>query len=232
MDIFTDEKTWHQVLRAAVDAQKLIPEAVAAGGTVAALYAGHRFSIDTDHLLMNLRDDFDHVQEILEESPSWRTNRTKPPVLILGSLHGIDVGFRQSRRSLPIERTELDTPGGKLRVPTLDEILGMKAFSVYSRRATRDFLDFAALSAQLSETEVLQTLLRSDERYGELQESSVAFEISKALHEAVPKDLEEIHLEHYKGIQPPWSEWSYIEKICKMYGEKFGEVLILQSGEN
>lgn len=222
-----NKKLWNRVLQAAVDAQKLVPEAIAAGGTAAALYANHRLSVDTDHLLMNLSDQFESVQETLEASPNWKTARIQPPVLILGAINGMEVGFRQSRRSLPIETTEIETSAGKIRVPTLDEILGMKAYLSYSRRTTRDFLDFAAMSSLLSEKEVLQTLLRSDKRYGELQSTSVSFEIAKALHEAEPYDLSKVNLEHYKSIQPPWNQWQHVEGVCRMFGEKFGEALVL-----
>ena len=223
-----NEELWHQVLQAAVDAQKLVPEAIAAGGTVAALYAKHRLSVDTDHLLMNLSNQFESVQEVLEASPNWKTARIQPPVLILGALNGMEVGFRQSRRSLPIETTEIETSAGNIRVPTLDEILGMKAYLLYSRRTTRDFLDFAALSSLLSEKGVLQTLLRSDQRYGELQTTPVSLEIAKALHEAKPYDLSKVNLEHYKSIQPPWNQWQHVEGVCRMFGEKFGEALVLK----
>ncbi len=221
-----DEHTWQLVLRAAVASQQIIPEAIAVGGTAAVLYAHHRLSVDTDHLLLDLKDRFDVVRELLEDSGKWETARVQPPVLILGSLEGIEIGFRQSRRSLPIETELLETPAGMLRVPTLEELIGMKAYLSYSRRATRDFLDFAALSTLVDKKEVLATLFRSQKRYGELQTSSVSLEIAKSLSDPQPYDLDDVDLTTYKGIQPPWNHWDHVAEQCRLLGNEFGEALI------
>lgn len=226
-----DEHAWQMVLNAAVASQQIIPEAIAVGGTAAALYAHHRLSVDTDHLLLNLKDRFDAVRELLEETEKWKTARVQSPVLILGALQGVEIGFRQSRRSSPIETKLLETPSGSLRVPTLDELIGMKAYLAYSRRATRDFLDFAALSALVAKEEVLATLLRSQQRYGELQMKSVALDIARSLSDPQPYDLDEVDLTTYKGIQPPWNHWDHVASQCRLLGKKFGEALIKQRGE-
>ena len=91
-----DRAQWERTLAAGVEAQRLVADAVAVGGTAAALYANHRLSIDTDHLVSGLRAQYDDVLHTLEESPRWRTARVQPPVLILGSLDGVPVGYRQS----------------------------------------------------------------------------------------------------------------------------------------
>lgn len=65
------------------------------GRTAKALYAGHRISRDTDHLLVSLRENFDGILEKLSEFPEWKLARTKKPVLILGSIGDVEVGFRQ-----------------------------------------------------------------------------------------------------------------------------------------
>ncbi len=227
----SDKQVWEQVLQASVAAQQLVPEAIAVGGTAAALYARHRLSVDTDHLLPDLRSRFDAVREKLEASGEWKTARVQPPVLILGSLRGVEVGFRQSRRSLPVDTDLLETPSGSLRVPTLDELIGMKAYLAYNRRATRDFLDFAALSSLVERSAVLETLMRSQQRYGELQSVSVALEIAKTLSDPVPFDLEEIDLRVYKGIQPPWNDWDHVAAVCRQHGRGFGEALIRKRGD-
>jgi len=226
-----DEQAWQQVLCAAVASQQIIPEAIAVGGTAAALYAQHRLSVDTDHLLPNLKNRFEAVREQLEVSEQWKTARVQPPVLILGSLQGVEIGFRQMRRSLPIETELLETPSGSLRVPTLDEMIGMKAYLAYSRRATRDFLDFAALSSLLEKGEVLRVLLRSQQRYGQLQAKSVALDIAKTLSAPEPYDLEEVDLATYKGIQPPWNTWDQVATQCSLFGKQYGEALIAQGEE-
>ena len=221
-----EQKEWNEIIQAGIKAQELIKGSIAVGGTASALYAKHRISRDTDHLLMSLKENFDEILEKLNESSEWKLSRTKKPVLILGSINDVEVGFRQSRRTLPIETTEIKTAYGKLVVPTLDELIGMKAFLAYSRNATRDYLDFAALSECVSEDEVLASLLKLDERYGELQTSSVSLEVAKSLTEVEPFDLEETDLSNYKALASDWQNWHKIEKNCRRFGVLLGDKLI------
>jgi len=221
-----NEQVWQRVLRAAVTSQQIIPEAIAVGGTAAALYAHHRLSMDTDHLLPDLRNRFDAVRERLEATENWKTARVQPPVLILGSLQEVEIGFRQSRRSLPIETELLNTPMGTLRVPTLDELIGMKAYLTYSRRATRDFV-----SSLMEKENVHATLQRSQHRYGELQVNSVALDIAKTLSAPEPYDLDDVDLATYKGIQPPWNHWDQVSTQCRLLGNAYGAALVLRKDE-
>ena len=217
---------WTGILQAGVQAQRLVPGAVCVGGTAAALYAGHRVSQDTDHLLPGLRDTFADVRARLEAQPDWKTARVNPPVLILGSIGGVEVGFRQLKRSLPIETQTVQTAAGPLVVPTLDEMLGMKAFLAYDRNATRDYLDFAALSECASPEAVLQALLKLDTRYGSLQTASVGLEVAKALCAAAPFDLDETELPHYKGLHEKWHRWETTRAISHRFGVLLGEALV------
>lgn len=221
-----EQKEWNEIISAGIKAQTLIEGSIAVGGTAAALYAGHRISRDTDHLLMSLRDNFDEVLEKLGESPEWKLARTKKPVLILGSINEVEVGFRQSRRKKLIETTVIETAYGNLTVPTLDELIGMKAYLAYSRNATRDYLDFAALSGCVTEGEVLESLLKLDERYGELQTASVGLEVAKALTESEPYDLDEIDLSKYKTLAAEWRSWNKIEETCRRFGILLGKSLV------
>ncbi|MCS6847518.1 MAG: hypothetical protein RMN52_07380 [Anaerolineae bacterium] len=47
---------WDRVISAACHLQAVLPEAVLVGGTSAALYVGHRISLDADHVLTDLRE--------------------------------------------------------------------------------------------------------------------------------------------------------------------------------
>lgn len=221
-----EQKEWNEIIIAGIKAQELIKGSIAVGGTATALYAGHRISRDTDHLLMSLKENFDAVLEKLSQSPEWKLARTKKPVLILGSINDVEVGFRQSRRTKPIDTTAIETFFGKLVVPTLDELIGMKAYLAYSRNATRDYLDFAALSECVGQDEVLASLLKLDDRYGELQTASVSLEVAKTLAKAEPFDLEEMDLSNYKALVSEWQDWRKIEKICRRFGVLLGERLI------
>jgi hypothetical protein len=73
---------WSSILKAGVRAQRLIPGAICVGGTASALYAGHRISLDTDHVLADLREHFDQVRAILEADQEWKTARVQPDVML------------------------------------------------------------------------------------------------------------------------------------------------------
>ena len=81
---------WELVLASAARLQRILPGAVLVGGTASAIHAEHRFSRDADHVLIDLRGRFDAILAELESVAGWKTARVKRPVLILGSLDGID----------------------------------------------------------------------------------------------------------------------------------------------
>ena len=221
-----EKKRWEDTLTSGIIAQKLVGDGIAVGGTASSLYAGHRLSFDTDHLLMDLKGQFDEVLERLCDSAEWKTARLNRPVLILGSINEIEVGFRQSRRSKPIETKTVTTPYGDLVIPTHDEMLGMKAFLSYQRKTVRDFLDFAALSECTSEEAVIESLMKLDERYGELQTNSVGLEVARTLAEPKPTDFSKVDLSHYKALAPEWQDWKRTEAICKKFGLLLSEKII------
>lgn len=107
------------------------------GGTAAATHARHRISFGDDHVLGDLRERFDAVLEHPEQADGWLTARVKRPVLVLGSLDGIETGIRQlvRRRPLEVEQVEL-AAGGRVTVPTLAEMLRVKAWLILRRRPT------------------------------------------------------------------------------------------------
>ena len=128
---------WEALLASAAHLQKIVPEAVLVGGTAAASYAHHRVSVDHDHTLSDLRQRFDTVLATLESVAGWRTARVKRPVLILGSLDGIETGIRQLIRDAPLETETIEVVGEKLTVPTKAEMLRIKAVLIIRRNATK-----------------------------------------------------------------------------------------------
>src|SRR5262245_38931073 len=105
---------WEKLLAAERHIQHLIAGTTLVGGTAAALHGKHRFSMDADHVLEDLRERFDDVLATLEAVAGWQTNRIQRPVIILGQLDGILTGIRQLRRTVPLETEIL----AGLRVPT------------------------------------------------------------------------------------------------------------------
>ncbi|MDX9866120.1 MAG: hypothetical protein RBT34_15055, partial [Anaerolineaceae bacterium] len=137
---------WEEVLSSAAHLQRILPDSVLVGGTAASVYAAHRLSTDADHVLTDLKQRFDDVLVELESVAGWKTARVRRPVLILGSLDGIETGIRQLIRDVPLETAEIEHKGEKITVPTESEILRIKAVLILKRNATRDYLDFVALA--------------------------------------------------------------------------------------
>lgn len=85
---------WEKLLAAERHLQALLPGTILVGGTAAAL---------------------------LESAAGWESTRVQRPVMILGSLDGIQTGIRQLRRAKPLECVVIEG----LRVPTLAEMAGL-----------------------------------------------------------------------------------------------------------
>ena len=108
---------WEQLLSAAAHLQAILPGATLVGGTAVAIFAQHRLSRDADHVLPDLRHRFDEVLAELEAVAGWHTARVKRPVLILGSLDGIETGVRQMIREQPLDTQEVTIGDVRLVVP-------------------------------------------------------------------------------------------------------------------
>ena len=81
-----DLPDWERLLSAERHLQALVPGTVLVGGTAAALHAGHRQSLDGDHVIEDLRSRFDEVLAALEAAAGWQTARVRRPAAILGRL--------------------------------------------------------------------------------------------------------------------------------------------------
>jgi len=205
---------WEQVISAACHLQQILPSAVLVGGTSASLYAQHRISQDADHVLTDLREQFDHVLAQLESVAGWKTARIKRPVLILGKLDGIETGIRQLIREKPLETTTVETPVGTITMPTEAEILRIKAALIIKRNATRDYLDFAALSYHLGAERACAALILLDELYPQLNDESMYQQLIRQIADPRPYDLDEVDLQEYKALSTQWQAWETVAKQC------------------
>src|SRR5215217_9495960 len=122
----SDLPEWEQLLSAAAHLQEILSDATLVGGTAVAIFAQHRLSRDADHVLPDLRHRFDDVLAELESVAGWRTARVKRPVLILGSLDGIETGVQQMIREQPLDTQEVTIGAVRLVVPTEEELLRIK----------------------------------------------------------------------------------------------------------
>ncbi len=205
---------WEQLLSAAAHLQEILPEATLVGGTAVAIFAQHRLSRDADHVLPNLRHTFDDVLAQLEAVAGWRTARVKRPVLILGSLDGIETGVRQMIREQPLETQEVVIGNVRLVVPTEEELLRIKGVLILKRNATRDYLDFAALAERIGQARISEALARLDQLYPQPSGESVLQQLEVQLANPVPFDLENTDLNEYRRLHPKWHDWNRVKEIC------------------
>ncbi len=206
--------SWEKLLSSAARLQRIVPDAVMVGGSAAAVHASHRFSSDHDHVVADLRERFDEILTSLESIAGWKTARVRRPVLILGSLDGIETGIRQLIRSEPLEIEYLDVDGTQLAVPTRDEILRIKGVLILRRNATRDYVDFVALAESLGIENVKLALSRFDELYPQESGQSALQQLYAQLAHPMPFDLEGHDLSLYKGLITRWSDWSVVSEEC------------------
>lgn len=206
------DEEWQRLLEAQRHLQQAFPDLVLVGGTAAALHAGHRRSLDGDHVVGDLRQHYDEVLRRLEELAGWRTNRARPPVLILGRFEGVETGIRQLRRSAPLETEQI----AGITVPTLLEMVRVKAWLVVTRNAVRDYVDLCAL-AKASGAGYVRALSRLDELYPQDSGESVLRQLCKQLAEPRPYDLAEgqRQLAEYRGVQPPWQDWEHVRAVAQ-----------------
>lgn len=205
---------WERVLAAAAHLQRILPDAVLAGGTAAAMHAGHRLSSDADHVLTDLRDRFDVVLAELESVAGWSTARVNRPVLILGSLDGIETGVRQLIRQRPLETQQVDVAGGKVTIPTGAEVMRIKGLLILKRNATRDYLDFVALADHLGAEAVADALRLFDQLYPQPNGKSALQQLQIQLANPLPYDLENTNLAEYKNLAARWHDWNTVKAVA------------------
>lgn len=210
--------SFESVLAAAARLQELVPDAVLVGGAAAAHHAGHRVSHDDDHVVADLQSRFDEVLAALEQTDGWITARVKRPVLILGSLDGVETGIRNLIRTRPVEVEAAEVAGRTVRVPTLQEILRIKAWLCLVRNATRDYIDVAALAARLGEAGAASVVGAMDAYYHDQVPTAgrrVATQVARQLAEPLPFDLSSVDLSEYRRLSPRWQSWDAVAEQCR-----------------
>ncbi len=209
-----DGPSLEDVLAAAAELQRVVPDAVLVGDAAAAFYAGHRDSFDHDHVLDDLAERFDAVLEAIEATDGWVTNRVVPGKLILGEIGDIEAGVRQLRRRRPLEVTEVElSNGARLIVPTEAETLRVKAYLIVHRNQTRDYLDVAALADRFGLDPAARVLADIDAYYADQHETGdgVATQLVRQLAEPRPRDVRTTRqLRRYKRLAPRWHEWATV----------------------
>jgi hypothetical protein len=210
---------WEQLLSSAARLQRILPSAVLVGGTAAAIHVRHRFSRDADHVVPDLSGRFDEILSELESVAGWQTARVRRPVMVLGSLDGIETGVRQLIRERPLETVRMPSAEGEITIPTMAEILRIKSVLILKRNATRDYLDFVALADAMGEAAVVEALRDFDALYPQPNGQSALQQLQIQLAVPLPYDLEEARLSEYKLLVPKWHDWSAVESVATRIAE-------------
>ncbi|MDO5503647.1 MAG: hypothetical protein Q4G67_10780, partial [Actinomycetia bacterium] len=137
---------------------------------------------------------------------------------ILGALDGIEAGLRQLRRQRPLEVEELSVSGRALRVPTLPEMLRIKAYLVVQRNQVRDYLDVVALADRLGARAAVDVLIAIDDYYADrsADDCAVLTAVTQRLSEPSPRDERVTgQLSAYKGLDPRWHDWRGVVADCQ-----------------
>jgi hypothetical protein len=213
----------NDVLTRAAELQALVPGAVLVGGSAAALHAGHRESLDHDHVVADLAERFDSILEHLEALGEWSTARVQPGKIILGELGGIETGVRQLLRRRPLETMEVQVQGMPLVVPTAAEILRVKGWLALSRNQTRDYLDVAALADRIGLDEAATVLRGIDDYYADINKrpEAVSTQLARQLADPRPRDAEVTEqLSNYKALDSRWQDWSTVKAVLADLAER------------
>ena len=219
---------WQKLLEAAANFQELLTGSVMIGGSAVAVHLKHRYSFDADHILSDLKENYEEVLDFLEGRDDWETARIHPPKLILGNFQGVETGVRQLIRNRPLETEQINIAGKSLTTPTLPELIRTKGWMIVARNTTRDYIDFAALAKHLGIENSVKVLMDFDDFYSDLirgSQASPIVQLIRQLAEPKPGDLEQIDLSLYKGIQPPFGTWDHIVKICEKISVELGDRL-------
>ena len=113
-----------------------------------------------------------------------------------------------------METAEIECFGQRLNVPTLAEMLRIKAVLILKRNATRDYLDFAALFDRMREEDAASALRSFDSIYPQSNGESALQQLQIQLATPLPYDLDEVNLAEYKHLAPRWQDWSTVQSVC------------------
>lgn len=193
-----------------VQAKLLFLPLTAVGGTAAALYARHRVSLDVDFVTPYLKERFSDVEAALETMPDFEPLRIRRPVLILGRVGEDEVGIRQLRRDAPLDVIEREG----LCLPTLPEMIRIKAFLLSDRRAVRDFVDLAALLETAGMTAALQALVSFDNLYSGLTKAGALVAFAEATHDE-PVDADLVDVKDWRFLRPEYQDMNRVRQLCQ-----------------
>ena len=83
------------------------------------------------------------------------------------------------------------------------------------RNATRDYLDFVALSELIGREATLSALESFDRLYPQGNGQSARQQLQVQLANPLPYDLDDTDLREYKKLKPDYRDWSVVAEKCR-----------------
>lgn len=103
-------------------------------------------------------------------------------------------------------------------MPTEEEMLRIKAVLILKRNATRDYLDFVALSVAMGDERVAGAMESFDRLYPQPSGESALQQLQAQLSNPMPYDLKEVKLSEYKNLDPKWHDWNRVAAAAAHLG--------------
>ena len=122
--------------------------------------------------------------------------------------------MRQLIRSEPLETTTIQHRDAALTIPTPAEILRIKGVLILKRNATRDYIDFAALTHRMGDQATAEALRPFDRLYHQDNGESALQQLQVQLASPLPYDLEGTELSEYKNLAAQWHDWNAVAAAC------------------
>jgi len=113
-----------------------------------------------------------------------------------------------------MDTTQIEQFGQQVTVPTLAEMLRIKAVLILKRNATRDYLDFVALADRIGEDGAISALRSFDNIYPQPNGESALQQLQIQLAAPLPYDLDDVNLAEYKQLSWEWRDWSAVQSAC------------------
>jgi len=121
---------------------------------------------------------------------------------------------RQLIRNDPLETEQVSVRNHTITVPTMAEMLRIKAVLILKRNATRDYIDFVAMHDRLGMKLTLAAMSSFDRLYPQPNGESPTQQLIVQLSSPMPYDLSQTDLSEYKKLSSRWHDWSVIRKAC------------------
>lgn len=102
-------------------------------------------------------------------------------------------------------------------------MLRIKAVLIVRRNATRDYLDFVAMSDLMGLDATLAALTDFDRLYPQQNGQSAKQQLQIQLANPLPYDLDETNLREYKCLKPEYQDWRDVAEKCRAIANRLWE---------